>query len=129
LEIACSIELEAAGHYRRALREQSRPPQNSGALARLWAEATFFVPGWTAEKYVDRIQAVLRDGHEVGHHRCLHEWIDPDFPEQEKEALEKGVHGEFIKSCGNRCVRYSPLLCFCQRYEANIGDPGPPESA
>jgi peptidoglycan-N-acetylglucosamine deacetylase len=54
-------------------------------------KATFFVPGWTAEKYIDRIQAVLRDGHEVGHHGYLHEWIDPDFPEQEREALEKGL--------------------------------------
>jgi peptidoglycan-N-acetylglucosamine deacetylase len=54
-------------------------------------KATFFVPGWTAEKYVDRIQAVLRDGHEVGHHGYLHEWIDPEFPEQEREALEKGL--------------------------------------
>jgi peptidoglycan-N-acetylglucosamine deacetylase len=54
-------------------------------------KATFFVPGWTAEKYVDRIQVVLRDGHEVGHHGYLHEWIDPEFPEQEREALEKGL--------------------------------------
>jgi peptidoglycan-N-acetylglucosamine deacetylase len=54
-------------------------------------KATFFVPGWTAEKYIDRIQAVLRDGHEVGHHGYLHEWINPDFPEQEREALEKGL--------------------------------------
>jgi peptidoglycan-N-acetylglucosamine deacetylase len=54
-------------------------------------KATFFVPGWTAEKYQGRIQSVLRDGHEVGHHGYLHEWIDPDFPEQEREALEKGL--------------------------------------
>lgn len=54
-------------------------------------KATFFVPGWTAEKYEGRIQSVVRGGHEVGHHGYLHEWIDPDFPEQEKEALEKGL--------------------------------------
>ena len=54
-------------------------------------KATFFVPGWTAEKYQGRIQSVLRDGHEVGHHGYLHEWIDPDFPDQEREALEKGL--------------------------------------
>jgi len=54
-------------------------------------KATFFVPGWTAEKYEDRVHAMLRDNHEVGHHGYLHEWIDPDFPEQEREALEKGL--------------------------------------
>jgi len=54
-------------------------------------KATFFVPGWTAEKYVDRVEAILKDGHEVGHHGYLHEWIEPDFPDREREALEKGL--------------------------------------
>ena len=54
-------------------------------------KATFFVPGWTAEKYKSRLEAMLRDNHEIGHHGYLHEWIDPDFPEQEREALEKGL--------------------------------------
>jgi peptidoglycan-N-acetylglucosamine deacetylase len=54
-------------------------------------KATFFVPGWTAEKYRSRVEAILRDGHEVGHHGYLHEWIDPDFPDREREALEKGL--------------------------------------
>jgi peptidoglycan/xylan/chitin deacetylase (PgdA/CDA1 family) len=39
---------------------------------------TFFVPGWTAEKYLDRMEAIVKGGHEVGHHGYLHEWIDPD---------------------------------------------------
>lgn len=54
-------------------------------------KATFFVPGWTAEKYQSRLEAILRDGHEVGHHGYLHEWIEPEFPEREREALEKGL--------------------------------------
>lgn len=54
-------------------------------------KATFFVPGWTAEKYPSCVEAMLRDGHEIGHHGYLHEWIDPDFPIQEREALEKGL--------------------------------------
>jgi peptidoglycan-N-acetylglucosamine deacetylase len=54
-------------------------------------KATFFVPGWTAEKYTSRIEAILGDGHEIGHHGYLHEWIDPDFPLQEREALERGL--------------------------------------
>ena len=54
-------------------------------------KATFFVPGWTAEKYASRVEAMLRDGHEVGHHGYLHEWIDPDFPDREREAMAKGL--------------------------------------
>ena len=29
-------------------------------------KATFFVPGWTAEKYKSRLEAMLRDNHEIG---------------------------------------------------------------
>lgn len=54
-------------------------------------KASFFVPGWTAEKYTGCMEAIVRDGHEVGHHGYLHEWIDPDYPDQEREALEKGL--------------------------------------
>lgn len=52
---------------------------------------TFFVPGWTAENHTDRVEAILKDGHEVGHHSYSHKWIDPDFPEQEVEEMEKGL--------------------------------------
>lgn len=54
-------------------------------------QGTFFVPGWTADKYVDRVEAIVAGGHEIGHHGYLHEWIDPDFPDKEREALEKGL--------------------------------------
>lgn len=54
-------------------------------------KGTFFVPGWTAEHYPDRMDMILEGGHEVGHHGYLHEWIDPDYPDKEREALEKGL--------------------------------------
>ena len=53
--------------------------------------ATFFVPGWTAENHTSRVEAILKGGHEVGHHSYSHKWIDPDFPEQEVEEMEKGL--------------------------------------
>src|SRR3546814_9107197 len=34
---------------------------------------------------------IVKDGHEVGHHGYLHEWVDPKEPERELEALEKGL--------------------------------------
>lgn len=54
-------------------------------------KATFFTPGWTAEKYADRMEMIVAGGHEIGHHGYLHEWIDPDYPDKEFEALEKGL--------------------------------------
>ena len=52
---------------------------------------TFFVPGWVAEFHTDRVEAILRAGHEIGHHGYLHEWVDPSEPEKEVEALDRGL--------------------------------------
>ncbi|KMO36884.1 polysaccharide deacetylase family protein [Methylobacterium aquaticum] len=52
---------------------------------------TFFVPGWVAEFHTDKVEAILRAGHEIGHHGYLHEWIDPSEPAREIEALDKGL--------------------------------------
>lgn len=53
--------------------------------------ATFFVPGWTAEFHTERTEMIVKDGHEIGHHGYLHEWVDPAHPEKEEEALDKGL--------------------------------------
>jgi peptidoglycan/xylan/chitin deacetylase (PgdA/CDA1 family) len=34
---------------------------------------------------------MVAGGHEIGHHGYLHEWVDPDFPDKEAEALDKGL--------------------------------------
>lgn len=54
-------------------------------------KATFFVPGWTAEKHTGRVEAIVKDGHEVGHHGYLHEWPDPDQPEKTRESIDRGL--------------------------------------
>jgi len=57
---------------------------------------TFFVPGWTAERYPDTVLMMLDGGHEVGAHGYLHERLDTLSAEMEDywfmrslEALEK----------------------------------------
>jgi peptidoglycan-N-acetylglucosamine deacetylase len=42
-------------------------PKILGLLRYYGLKATFFVPGWTAEKYEGQIQNILGDGHEIGH--------------------------------------------------------------
>jgi peptidoglycan/xylan/chitin deacetylase (PgdA/CDA1 family) len=53
--------------------------------------ATFFVPGWTAERHAGRAEAILKDGHEIGHHSYSHRWVDPTDPAGELEEMEKGL--------------------------------------
>ena len=40
---------------------------------RLGIKQSFFVPGWCIETYPDSVEAILKGGHEIGHHGYLHE--------------------------------------------------------
>src|SRR5208282_1850458 len=55
--------------------------------------ATFFVPGYTAETYRDATQAIVRAGHELGHHGYFHERPGKfvQAPEEERAMLERGA--------------------------------------
>ena len=55
------------------------------------APATFFIPGWTVENHTQRCEMIVAEGHEVAHHSYSHNWVDPDFPDQEVEEMEKGL--------------------------------------
>jgi peptidoglycan/xylan/chitin deacetylase (PgdA/CDA1 family) len=51
----------------------------------LGLRATFFVPGWVADAYPAMAEAILRDGHEIGHHGYHHLRPDPGSPWIEDE--------------------------------------------
>ncbi len=53
--------------------------------------ATFFVVGWTADNHPKPTEMILREGHEVAHHSYSHRWVDPAFPDQEVEEMERGL--------------------------------------
>ncbi len=59
-------------------------------LAETETPATFFVPGWTVENHADRVEMILKGGHEVGHHSYSHKWVSED-PAAEAEEFEKGL--------------------------------------
>jgi peptidoglycan/xylan/chitin deacetylase (PgdA/CDA1 family) len=64
---------------------------------RLGIKQSFFVPGWCIETYPDAVEAILRGGHEIGHHGYLHE--DPiDAPDQ-RAWFEKALEAHH-KYCG-----------------------------
>lgn len=66
-------------------------PRLLDLLAREAVTATFFVPGWMAERYPEQCRAIRDAGQEIGHHRYLHERVDPDDPEGERTAFQKGM--------------------------------------
>lgn len=60
-------------------------------LARHGLRASFFIPGYVAERYPAMVEAVLAGGHEVGHHGYLHEKVAGLTLEQEEAILVKGI--------------------------------------
>ncbi len=57
---------------------------------RLQLRTTFFVPGWTAENYPHVIEAILTDGHEIGHHGYVHSRTDRSSLDAQREEIERG---------------------------------------
>lgn len=48
-------------------------PRILDTYQRLGLKQSFFVPGWCIEQYPAAVEAMLKGGHEVGHHGYLHE--------------------------------------------------------
>ena len=40
---------------------------------RFGLKQSFFIPAWCMEQYPDAVEAILKGGHEIGHHGYLHE--------------------------------------------------------
>jgi peptidoglycan/xylan/chitin deacetylase (PgdA/CDA1 family) len=54
-------------------------------------QATFFVPGVTAERYPDILREISAQGHEIGHHGYRHRSPTALSTDEERLALEKGL--------------------------------------
>lgn len=55
------------------------------------AKATFFVLGWTAERYPDLIQEIAKGGHEIASHGFSHELIYKQTPAEFAEDLKRSL--------------------------------------
>jgi peptidoglycan/xylan/chitin deacetylase (PgdA/CDA1 family) len=58
---------------------------------RLGLKQSFFVPGWCIEQYPEAVEAMLKDGHEVGHHGYLHEDPTSHSHSQQVEWFERAI--------------------------------------
>jgi peptidoglycan/xylan/chitin deacetylase (PgdA/CDA1 family) len=53
--------------------------------------ATFFVPGYTVDRYPDIVRSIVADGHEVAHHTYSHRPASSLKPEEEKAEIIRGL--------------------------------------
>ena len=60
-------------------------------LDRAGVAGTFFVPGYTAERWPDVIRSIRDAGHEIAHHGYLHESVAGLTPEAEEQILLRGL--------------------------------------
>jgi len=66
-------------------------PRILSILQRHGVTATFFVPGFTAERYPRVIRDIVEAGHEVAHHGYLHEPLAGVDAETEAGYLDRGL--------------------------------------
>jgi peptidoglycan-N-acetylglucosamine deacetylase len=66
-------------------------PRVLDLLERHDVRATFFCPGYTAERYPDVLRRVRDEGHEIAHHGYLHEAMAGMSREQEAAVLDRGL--------------------------------------
>ena len=53
--------------------------------------ATFFVPGWTADRYPQTVETILAAGHEVGHHSYAHFSPVAQTEDEERADFERAL--------------------------------------
>jgi peptidoglycan-N-acetylglucosamine deacetylase len=77
-------------------------------LARNEVPATFFVPGWVAERWPAQVEAVVRAGHEVALHGYLHEYPNDFVSVEEEEMILLRGADALRKLTGTFPVGYRP---------------------
>lgn len=107
-------------------------PRILDLLAEYALPATFFVPGWTADRHPEAVGAVLAAGHEVAHHSYAHAAPIDQSEDEERRDLERGLaalerHG--VRPLGYRCPGWEPsyrtpglLLEYGIRYDSSLFD-------
>ena len=60
-------------------------------LDRQAIRATFFIPGYSADRWPGVVRSIRDAGHEIAHHGYLHEQVSGVTPEQEERLLLRGL--------------------------------------
>lgn len=66
-------------------------PRILDTYRRLGIRQSFFIPAWCIEQYPAAAEAILKDGHEIGHHGLIHEDPVETKGAAQREAFEKAL--------------------------------------
>lgn len=66
-------------------------PRILGILERQGIRATFFIPGYSAERWPGAVRSIRDAGHEIAHHGYLHEQVSVVAPDEEERLLLRGL--------------------------------------
>jgi len=66
-------------------------PRILGTYRRFGIKQSFFIPGWCMETYPETVEAILEEGHEIGHHGWIHEDPVATKGAAREEAFEKAL--------------------------------------
>ena len=66
-------------------------PRILEAYRRYGLKQTFFVPAWCIERYPDTVEAIAKDGHEVGFHGYIHEAPNSLSREEEHYWMQRSI--------------------------------------
>ena len=80
-------------------------PRILDVLKRGGVPATFFIPGWVAEKYPENMILIAKAGHEIAHHGYKHENNELLTRSEERNMLIKGTEA-LLAITGQRPVGY-----------------------
>ena len=87
-------------------------PRLLRVLDRRGVRATFFVPGYTAERYPAVVRDVVAAGHEVASHGYLHESLQGAPPEVERRWFDRGLEAlervAGVRPVGHRAPMWEP---------------------
>ncbi|MCD2158050.1 polysaccharide deacetylase [Rhodococcus cerastii] len=93
--VALSMEPAAIGRMGAISHQSYGPlvgvPRILAMLSRHQVRATFFVPGYTADRYPSVIRAIADAGHEIAHHSYLHEPMTTLTAGEEADMLDLGL--------------------------------------
>ena len=70
-------------------------------FARFDVKATFFIPGWDAERYPDVMEQIVSNGHEVAGHGFVHEDFS-SLPAEEQHAVLERSEAAFQQVFGQK---------------------------
>ena len=74
-------------------------------LRSIEVRATFFIPGWVVDTHPRMCEAILKAGHEIGHHGYSHKRPEPQDLAEDKEEIDRALES-LLRVLGVKPIGY-----------------------